>query len=51
MPNLNGIDIYLVAYRTESNDEAVNQALKFWETVLEHAGARVESGAGLGSIR
>ncbi|MCC6283650.1 MAG: hypothetical protein IT262_23800 [Saprospiraceae bacterium] len=51
LPNLNGIDIYLVAYRTESNDEAVNQALKFWETVLEHAGARVESGAGLGSIR
>lgn len=51
LPRLDSIDIYLVAYRTESNDEAVNQALKFWETVLEHAGARVETGAGLGSMR
>lgn len=51
LPNLAGIEIYLVAYRTVDNDEAVNVALRFWQTILEHAGARVKTGVDLAAMK
>lgn len=50
LPALNGITIYLVAYRNEKNDDMVNQALRFWKVILEHRGATVNIGADLNSM-
>lgn len=51
IPELNNIDIYLVAFRTSENDLQVNKALKFWKIILEHKGAKVKTGVDLQSMQ